>query len=212
MTNPSAFDVITSGASAITDDLVLSSVFEIEEILVRIQELSGKLEHAKGLKKYRVETAGMEIKSLEGQIAQFRMLIQNTMFTLTDEKTLQYPAIAKVVKRKGKDAWKIADEDAFLQYIKDEHPGELDAVVKTKQVVDTRVAKKLIEDWVESGDVPGVTKVEAADSISITFDSDVPKLSKISTVKSTNKTLPAVKTHPATTIKQDLDALDNLDV
>jgi len=208
----SAFDAITGG-TPITADLVLSSEFEIEEVLIQLQELNSKLEHAKGLKKYRVETADMRIKALESKINQFRRLIQNTMFTLTpNEKSLQYPAIAKVVKRKGKDSWKIEDESKFLKHVKDEHKDDFNKIVKVKQSVDARAAKKMIEDWVESEDVPGVKKVEGAESISITFDSDAPKLSKISTVKTPDKSLPTAKTYPAKPVEQDLDELDDLDV
>ena len=208
----SAFDVITGG-TPITDDLVLSSEFEIEEVLIQLSELNSKLEHAKGLKKYRVETADIEIKYLTEKIEQFRRLVQNTMFTLTpNEKSLQFPAIAKVVKRKGTDGWKIEDEAEFLKHVRNEHKADYDKIIKVKQSIDSRAAKKMIEDWTESEDVPGVKKVIGSESISITFDSDAPKLSKVSTVKTTAKALPAAKTHPAKPVKQDLDELDNLDV
>jgi len=204
----SAFDAITGG-TVITDDLVLSSEFEIEEVLIRLQELNSKIEHAKGLKKYRVETADIEIKSLEEKIGQFRRLIQNTMFTLTpNEKSLQFPSIAKVVKRKGSDSWKIEDEAEFLKHVRNEHKADYDKVVKVKQSVDSRAAKKMIDDWTESEDVPGVRKVEGIESISITFDADAPKLSKVSTVK----TLKPLATKSTAPVKQDLDKLDNLDV
>ena len=204
----SAFDAITGG-TVITDDLVLSSEFEIEEVLIRLQELNSKIEHAKGLKKYKVETADIEIKSLEEKIGQFRRLIQNTMFTLTpNEKSLQFPSIAKVVKRKGSDSWKIEDEAEFLKHVRNEHKADYDKVVKVKQSVDSRAAKKMIDDWTESEDVPGVRKVEGIESISITFDADAPKLSKVSTVK----TLKPLATKSTAPVKQDLDKLDNLDV
>jgi len=212
MSETSAFDIITSGAGAITDDVVLSSVFEIESILIHINELNSKLEHLKGLKKYRVETADVEIKALENQVAQFRELIQRTMFTLKpDEKSLQFPAIGKVVKRKGSTSYVIKDEDAFLDYMKQE--GRYDEIAKTKVSVDARKAKKAIGEMIDSGDdVPGVEAIETDPSISITFESDTPKLSKTTTKgvpDAKPKKLPKSQTHPA---KPDLDDLDDLDV
>jgi len=206
----SAFDIITGGTSSITDDVVLSSVFEIENILIHINDLNSKLDHLKGLKKYRVETADVEIKSIEGQILQLRELIQRTMFTLKpDENNLLFPSVGKIVKRKGSTSWVIKDEDAFLEYMKQE--GRYDEITKTKVSVDARAAKKVISDLVDSGeDVPGVEQIEGGPSISITFEDDAPRLSK-TTTKGVPAKAPA-KAAPKLATKQDLDDLDDLDV
>ncbi len=200
----SAFDIMT-GAQTITDDVVLSSIFEIENILIHINELNSKLEHLKGLKKYRVETADVGIKSLESQIAQLRELIQRTMFALKpDENNLLFPSVGKVVKRKGTTSWVIKDEPAFLAYMQQE--GKFDEVTKTKVSIDARKAKQVIDDLVESGDdVPGVEKVEGEPGISITFDDDAPRLTK-----STTKGVPDAPAGKSP--KQQLDNLDDLDV
>lgn len=202
----SAFDIITSGS--IGDDVVLSSVFEIENILLHITELNSKLDHLKGLKKFRVETADVEIKAIEEKISQFRDLIQRTMFALKpDENSLLFPAVGKVVRRKGSSSWSIKDEKAFLTYMQQE--GRYDEVVNTKVTIDLRKAKKIVEDLMDSGDnVPGVVEVESPPSISITFETDTPKLSKTTTKvsKKTDKQ-PVVKS-----VQPELDDLDDLEV
>lgn len=202
-----AFNIITSGIETLTDDIVLSSVFEIENILIHISDLDSKLEHLKGLKKYRIETADIEIKSLESQISQFRDLIRRTMFVFKpNEKSLQFPSVGKVVKRKGSTSYVIKDETAFLDYMEQE--GRYDEVIRTKAVVDVRAAKKVIDELTDSGkSIPGVEMVKTDPSISITFEKDPPKLSK-----TTIKEVSNVKLKSASTMKQDLDDLDNLDV
>ena len=170
----SAFDVITSGT--VSPDTCLTSVFEIDDILSRIKELNDKITHLKGLKRYRAESADVEIKSLEEKVVQFRELIKTTMLALKpEEKTLHFPPLGKVSRREEKESWDIVDEDSFLKFLEEKNSKEL--VVKTKEVIDRRAAKKLIAQYVAEGlEVPGVKEIPASVSLSITFE-DVPKIS-----------------------------------
>ncbi len=163
-----AFDLITSGH--VPDDACLNSVFEIENLLLRIQELNTKVDHLKGLKKFRAETVDEEIKSVNYELNQYRKVILNTMQTLKpDQKTMQFPSIGKVSRRTAKDSYKIDDEAQLVQYL--DNKGDKDKVVISKEVLDIRAAKKLIEDYIERGEnVPGVTEITGSEGVTITFE------------------------------------------
>ena len=202
----SAFDIITSGA--VPADVYLNSVFEIETILLRIRELNDNIQHLKGLKKFRVESADVEIKHLEYKVVQFRELIERTMLTLEpDQKTLQFPSVAKISRRTDKGGWVISDEDAFVEFLNKE--GKKDSLVTVKEVLNKRLAKKVAAEYANDGQVPpGVNKVEASTSLSITFE-DKPKLSP-SSIKEVDK----LQTVKESTEKptQSLDDLESLEV
>lgn len=210
-----AFDIITSGT--IDADACLTSVFEIENILLHIQELNSKITHLKGLKKYRVESADVEIDRLEEQVRQCRELIKTTMITLEPkEKTLQFPSVAKVTRREDKGGWDIADEEKFLKFV--EEQGKKDLIVKTKEVVDKKMAKKLISQFIDNGiDVPGTIEIPPSVSLSITFDEeDVPKLSS-ATIKKPSKAKISMddkksKTKTVQTLDDLRDDLESLEV
>ena len=205
----SAFDIITSGA--IAPDACLTSVFEIENILLHVQKLNTKITHLKGLKKYRVESAGVEIKHLEEQVSQFRELIKNTMLTLEpEEKTLQFPSIAKVSRREEKAGWDIKDEEEFLQFLDEQ--GKKSSVIRVKEVVDKKIAKKLISEYADSGvKVPGVEEIPASISLSITFEDNIPKISS-STIKKPKEIEKKEESKPSTKTAQTLDDLESLEV
>jgi hypothetical protein len=204
MNKQSAYEILISGA--IPQDVCLNSVFEIDQVLLRLIELDDQLDHLKGLKKYRVDSANMAIKDVEDKVVQIRDLIHRTMVELSPgEKVLQFPSIGKVSRRKVPDGWSIDDEEALIKFL--ESKGLKDAAVKVKEVLDIKAAKKIIDDLSVQGEtVPGVTKQKGGESISITFE-DAPKLAKITTVLP-NKT---DKIQNVST-KQNLNDLDELDI
>ena len=200
MNKQSAYEILTSGA--IPQDVCLNSVFEIDQVLIRLRELNDQVEHLKGLKKYRVDSANVAIEDSETKIDQIRDLIHRTMVELSPgEKVLQFPSIGKVSRRKSPDSWDITDEDTLLKYL--EGKGLKNDVIKVKEVLDVKSAKKLVESLSSKGEtVPGVDKLAGRESISITFE-DIPKIAKITTVLSKGGKSPT---------KQSLDGLDTLEV
>ena len=208
MNKQNAYEILTSGA--IPDDVCLDSVYEIDQVLMRIKELNDQLDHLKGLKKYRVDSANMAIQDVEDKIEQIRGLIHRTMVELSPgEKVLQFPSIGKVARRKTPDSWCIEDEESLIAFL--DSKGLKDSAVKVKEVLDIKAAKKIIEDLASQGEtVPGAVKQEGSESISITFE-ETPKLAKVTTVKpKIGKGEVKASVKPST--KPSLDELDNLDV
>jgi len=189
-----AFDMIAAGF--VSNDACLTSEFEIENLLIKIQELSDKSDHLKGLNKFRKECADRELGAVNLQISQFRQVILNTMKThKPDQKTLQFPSVGKVTRKLAKSSWRISDEELLITFLKSK--GNKD-VVKVRESLDAREAKKLIEDYAERGEtVPGVEEIPAGESVSIAFE-QAPK----------PKNAPVVKDKPvASAPKPTLDQL-----
>lgn len=166
-------------------DYVLSSVFEIENVMLHLEELGKRLEHLKGLKKYRAQTIDKQIHTIESDVDYFRNIILRTM-QKANEKTLQFPDVGKVSRRKVGAGWSIENENDLIAFF--ESRGEKDAVVKVKEVLDVRVAKKLAETYIESGvTVPGVAEIPESESISISFEKEDAKPQPKLSVKPKNK-------------------------
>ena len=87
-----------------------------------------------------------------------------------DQKTMQFPSIGKVSRRIAKNSYKIDNEKDLIEYL--DRMGDKEKVVVNKEVLNIRVAKKIIDDYVERGEeVPGVSIVVGEEGISVTFES-----------------------------------------
>ncbi|KKN26830.1 hypothetical protein LCGC14_0870890 [marine sediment metagenome] len=155
-------------------DGCLNSVFEIENAMLYLRKIGEDIEHYKGLKKHRAQSIDRRIKGLEEDTTKLRNIILQTMRKLSpDQKTLNFPDVGKVSRRVSKDSWEIKDDTVLLSFFEKE--GRKEEIIKIKESLDVRIAKKLIETYVESGvDVPGVTKIRSPESISISFEGKKP--------------------------------------
>lgn len=161
-------DLRTLLSGPIPDGHTLSSTFEIENILLLIEEIDKKMEYYKELKKHRVKSVDEKIGSLVQKEAVLRGVILNTMKSM-GEKSLDFPDIGKVSRRKAKSAIVLEDQDAVVAYL--EEKGLKAGVVKTVESIDKRKLNSLVGDLEKQGEnVPGVTKVVGPESLSITFE------------------------------------------
>jgi hypothetical protein len=189
-----------------TGDFCLNSVFEIEDALVMVRDLSRKIEFLKGLKKHRADQIDAEISETNRRVDNLRTIILKTMVKHEpDQKTLQFPSIGKVTRRVGKDDWKFDDEEAMKKFF--EKKGVKDDVIKVKESLDARAAKSVIDHFAKNGiDVPGVSKKVGEEGISITFDA-----AKKSSAKAT-KTKADRTPSTSKSARASLDDLDDLEV
>ncbi len=161
-------DLRTLLSGPIPDGHTLSSTFEIENILLLIEEIDKKMEYYKELKKHRIKSVDEKIGSLVQKEAVLRGVILNTMKSM-GEKSLDFPDIGKVSRRKAKSAIVLEDQDAVVAYL--EEKGLKAGVVKTVESIDKRKLNSLVGDLEKQGEnVPGVTKVSGPESLSITFE------------------------------------------
>ena len=174
-------DFRTMIQEGITDSHVLSSTYEIEDILLVIHQVNDKIEYYKNLREYRVKSIDDEIMKLSHRAETMRKVILNTMCKVApDEKTLNFPSIGKVSRRKGSVSFNIVDEDQVIGFM--DSKGCKDDVVKTETKIDKRKLKTLVKQFQKAGEVvPGIDEVTGDESLSITFDkNDEPIAPKIS--------------------------------
>lgn len=190
-------DLRTLLSGPIPDGHVLSSTFEIENILLLIEEIDKKLEYYKELKKHRVKSIDEKISGLTHKESTLRSVILNTMKSM-NEKSLDFPDIGKVSRRKAKSSIVLEDQDAVVEYL--DKKGLKDSVVKTVQSIDKRKLNSLIGDLEKQGEViPGISKIQGNESLSISFEK--PNLCASDPVASTSVATPA---------KLDIEDLDAL--
>lgn len=191
----SAYEEMESLLSG-SDDYTLDSKYEIENVLLMIQQTEDKVKFFKELKQYRAKKLDEEIKSLEDRSERLRRVVLNTMVsTDPDKKTMHFPGIGKVTRRTGKTSWKIKDENELLAFLEDQ--GVKNQVVETKEVISKKDANKVFECFHDQDiTVPGVDRKEAAESISIAYeDADAelaPKAKKAAKAPSATDTLDSI--------------------
>lgn len=158
-------------SDAVADDYSLSSVYEIEDILMLINEVNKKIEYYKGMKAHKIGSIDGRIKNLASKEEVLRKVILNTMHKVApDDKTLDFPDVGKISRRKAKDSWSIADEDKVLDFLK-ENDVDCTDIVTTVEKIDRRKLKTSAETLRKSGkEVPGTEQVAGSESISITFE------------------------------------------
>lgn len=160
-------ELLTSDGSG---DQALSSVYEIEDVLLMVSEINRKVTYYKELKKYRAASIDEKIADLTEKNEILRQIIFNTMKKVApNEKTLNFPSIGKVSRRKSQDSWSVTDEDALLDFLEGE--GRKDEVVKTSTVIDKRKLNAILAEFSKIGtSVPGSASVSGQESLSVTFE------------------------------------------
>jgi phage host-nuclease inhibitor protein Gam len=179
-------------SEGMTADHSLSSMYEIEDILLLISEVNRKIDYYKDMKKHRAQTIDDKIANLTAKADCLRSIILNTMQKVVpNEKTLDFPDIGKVTRRKPKESLSVVDQDEVIDFL--DGKGVKDQVVKVSETIDKRALNSLVQKYNKSGEsVPGVTSVTGDESISITFEK------------------PKADSAPAPASEVDLDALDSL--
>ena len=161
-------DFRTLLAEGISEDTTLSSTFEIEDILLLIDKISKKVTYYKDLKKHRMQSIDNKVSDLTTKEAVLRRVILNTM-TKMNEKSLDFPDIGKVSRRKSKAAIVVEDQDQVIAFL--DKKGMKKEIVKITQTIDKRKLNSVVADLDKLGeDVPGVSKTDGNESLSITFE------------------------------------------
>jgi len=155
-----------------SSDFVLDSKYEIENVLVLIQEIEAKAKFFKGLKQYRAKQLDQDVAELEGRAARMREVVLRTMVS-TDpkKKTMHFPGTGKVTRRAGKSSWTIKDEKAVLKFLDEQ--GVKGQVIETKESINKKEASKVFDCFHETQvEIPGVEKKNAAEGISISYEEE----------------------------------------
>lgn len=153
----------------LADGYTLSSVYEIENVLLMLKSMKEKIDFLKGLKKHRAKSIDEKIADLDERSDRLRAVVMHTMKKLDpDHNSLNFPDIGSVTRKKPIGKWQVDEEADLIAFLDDN--GCKDDVVKTKETIDSRKLKKMLDDFAAARvDVPGVTHIEGNESISIRF-------------------------------------------
>lgn len=156
-------------SNSFPDDFVLSSVYEIENAILALEKLDAKLGFMQGVKKFRTQSVDEQIKDLKIRSERIRGVILRTMQSLSDQKTLHFPSVAKVTRKKSSQTWSITDEDSVLLAL--DKIGLRKNVVETKEVVNARKLSALLSELDERGvNIPGAVKAPGNETIAVTYE------------------------------------------
>lgn len=165
-------DLRTILVDGIEEGTVLNSMYEIEDVLLLLNGINKKLEFYKALKRYRTESIDSHVSALGDKSDILRQVVRNTMRKLApDEKTVNFPAIGKVSRRKAKDSWVIEDQNSLSEFL--DEKGIKDDVVRVVESLDKRKLNTALDRYSKSGvTVPGVSKLVGEETLSITFEKE----------------------------------------
>jgi len=154
----------------IDTDQYLTSVYEIEPILLLLNQMAGKVEFYKNLKRHRVQSIDEQIAKLEAREQLLRQVVTNTMHKhAPKEKTLHFPDVAKISRRKSPDNWAVDDETSLKDFLEQENVK--DEYVRISESIDKRKLKTFLDSKAKTGvSVPGTSKVEGKESLTIKFE------------------------------------------
>jgi hypothetical protein len=152
------------------DDFVLSSVYDIDNVLSLMKEANDKEQFYKELKKFRNDQISCEIEKHATRALKLKNLIARTMAQLEpSKKTLDFPGVAKVTRKKDSLSWEVEDEDAVIRYFASKNMKQ--DIVETEE----KLSKKKLNEALAKVDptkVTGLKSKETKNPISITWHTD----------------------------------------
>lgn len=152
------------------EDFVLSSVYEIDNVLTLMKESLAKEQFFKDLKRFRDAQISDEIEKHTTRATKLKNLIGRTMATLEPaKKTLDFPGIAKVTRKKDTVSWEVEDEEAVLQYFDSKNMKK--DITEVEEKLSKSKLKKALEK-VDPKKVKGLKEKKTSNPISITWNSD----------------------------------------
>lgn len=150
----------------------LEDLYNIESAISLIKKDEDRIEQYKALKKKRAEQIDVEIKKLEARVSHMKNII---LLTLNDkkEKSVKFPGVGSVNKRKIAAKWEISDEEKLLEVLKKRN--ELNNCTKTKIDIVKKDLNKLLDMWHKSDEVPKdcINRVDEGESITVKYDVDI---------------------------------------
>lgn len=158
---------------AMTAEDALPSVFDIEDVLVYLRDVESRVDFLKELKRQRTHKIDESINKYEGQVDKFKTIILNTMRTHEPaKKTIPFPGVGKVGRRKSPAKWVIEDEQKFIEWLSEE---DKKSAVKIKESVIKKEADKVLERAkAASKPMPeSVQYLEGGESLSVSFEEQI---------------------------------------
>lgn len=155
-----------------TDD-TLSSIFEIEQLLEYLKDTEQDIHYLQDLKRHRAKSVDSQISVLNEKRETYRQVILSTMKQHEPtKKTIPFPGVGKVSRRKVAGSWSVDNEDLMLEYF-DREGIKDDIVEQPKPVINRRKLKAALDLLgKQNKNVPGVSREPDKEGVSISFESE----------------------------------------
>lgn len=142
---------------------------QLEDALIEIRKIQAEAEHVKELKRRRTAIYNDHIKQLEEKESILRGAIDRCMSS-SGKKSLKYPGVGSISKRKRKGTWTILDEDALVEHCRSLGVGE-EAISQIVKIDKTKM-NKVLDSLLQNNNIPNsvAEKSEDSESLSISVE------------------------------------------
>ena len=145
----------------------LQDKYEIENVLLVLQNMAKKIEFLKELKKRRVAAIDEQIQKEESDAEKLEDAIKTCMQRNKD-KTLDFPGVGKVQVRSSKGTWTIVDDEGLRDHL--QALGKFDEVSETSWKFKKKDLNKLLDQLQENNNTsPFVQREQDKTSLSVSF-------------------------------------------
>lgn len=145
----------------------LQDKYEIENVLLVLQNMTKKIEFLKELKKRRVAAIDEQIQKEESDAEKLEEAIKTCMQRNKD-KTLDFPGVGKVQVRSSKGTWTIVDDEGLRDHL--QALGKFDEVSETSWKFKKKDLNKLLDQLQENNNTsPFVQREQDKTSLSVSF-------------------------------------------
>lgn len=145
----------------------LQDKYEIENVLLVLQNMTKKIEFLKELKKRRVSAIDEQIHKEEADAEKLEEAIKACMQRNKD-KTLDFPGVGKVQVRNAKGTWTIVDDEGLRKHL--QSLGKFDEVSEASWKFKKKDLNKLLDELQENNNTSSfVQKEQDKTSLSISF-------------------------------------------
>jgi len=152
---------ILNGTESLTDK------YDIEGVLLFMQQSTRKVEFLKELKKRRVSSIEEQIAFEESNLEKLEDAVKNCL-ALNKTKSLDFPGVGKVSVRNTKGTWTIVDENGLRNHL--ETLGKSNEVIEESWKFKKKDLNKLLDELMENNNTSSfVTKEPDKTSLSVSF-------------------------------------------
>ena len=158
----------------------INSIGDIEIVLCALEKIERNIIYYQDLKKHRTSSIDAKIDELSSKSQQLRDNIFGAMKKIEPtRKSLDFPDIGRVTRRKVPASWEVNDEVSLLDYLKKE--GVKDKVVKVVEKVVMKDLKKELDYLSGLGkNIIGAVERKKTESLSVSFaEKDVLKVEQV---------------------------------
>lgn len=157
-------DIFTNGRES-----PLPDIYSLESVLATIKKANDDISYFKALKKKRIEAIDEEVAKLENRVEFLKTVAINTLNS-HNEKSVKFPGLGSVSKRKKSGGWVIIDEDKLVEFLNNE--GE-SGIVEMKPKIKKNELNKLLNTLDKVNKIPDcVEKGEDKESLTFIFDKE----------------------------------------